>query len=121
MDSKLHRAQQVREEYMFVLVSKKTGAIFGAKNHRVKSEFETERSAKAAMTRYEKKFTVNPYGRMVFKKSNYTITPYADYVEPEVQISYMNKYDGSGPYTDVIGINSVGTCVDPRTETYWTM
>ena len=106
---------------MFVLVNNETGAIFGAKNYRVKSEFETERSAKAAATRYEKKFTENEYGRIVFKKSDYTVTPYADYVEPQVTITYNNKYDGSGPYTDTIGINSVGTCTDPRTETYWSM
>ena len=106
---------------MFVLVSKKTGAIFGAKSYRTTSQFKTERAAKAAMTRYEKKFGENPYGRMVFKKDNYTITDYADYTEPQISISYMNKYDGSGPYTGTIGINSVGTCTDPRTETYWTM
>ena len=106
---------------MFVLVSKRTGAIFGAKSYHIKSEFSSERSARAAMTRYEKKFGENPYGRMVFKKDNYTITDYADYTEPQISISYMNKYDGSGPYTTTIGINSLGTCTDPRTETYWTM
>ena len=106
---------------MFVLVNNKTGAIFGAKTFRIKSEFESERSAKAAATRYEKKFTDNPYGRVVFKKENYTVTPYSDYVEPQVEITYNNKYDGSGPYTSTIGINSVGTCTDPRTETYWSM
>lgn len=106
---------------MFVLVNNKTGGIFGAKSYRIKSEFNTLRSAKAAATRYEKQFGENPYGRIVFRKSDYTITDYADYVEPKVTITYNNKYDGSGPYTDVIGINSVGTCTDPRTETYWTM
>ena len=106
---------------MFVLVNNKTGAIFGAKNFRIKSEFDSERSAKAAATRYEKKFSENPYGRIVFKKSEYTITDYADYMEPIVQIEFTNKYDGSGPHTTSIGINSVGTCTDPRTETYWSM
>ena len=37
---------------MFVLVNNSTGAIFGAKSHYIKSEFESERSAKAAATRY---------------------------------------------------------------------
>ena len=106
---------------MFVLVSKKTGAIFGAKTHRIKSEFESERSAKAAATRYEKKFTENPYGRMVFKKDNYVITEYADYTEPQVTYTYTNKYDGSGPHTHTIGINDVGTCLDKRMEVHWTM
>ena len=106
---------------MFVLVNNKTGAIFGAKSHRIRSEFDSERSAKAAATRYEKKYTENPYGRIVFRKSEYTVTDYAEYSEPLVHITYNNKYDGSGPYTGTIGINSVGTCTDPRTETYWTM
>ena len=106
---------------MFVLVNNKTGAIFGAKSYHIKSEFDTERSAKAAATRYEKKFSENPYGRIVFRKSDYTVTDYADYSEPTVEIVFRNKYDGSGPYTSTIGINSVGTCTDPRTETYWTM
>ena len=106
---------------MFVLVNNKTGAIFGAKSFRIKSEFGSERSAKAAATRYEKKYTENPYGRIVFKKDNYTVTDYAEYSEPEVSITYNNKYDGSGPYTGTIGVNSVGTCTDPRTETYWSM
>ena len=106
---------------MFVLVNNESGAIFGAKTFRIKSEFESERSARAAATRYEKKFSENESGRIVFKKSDYTVTPYSEYQEPLVDITYNNKYDGSGPYTDTIGINSVGTCTDPRTETYWTM
>ena len=106
---------------MFVLVNNKTGAIFGAKSYTIKSEFDSERSARAAATRYEKKFTENPYGRIVFKKSEYTITDYSDYVEPILSIEFTNLYDGSGPHTTTIGINDAGTCVDPRTETYWTM
>ena len=35
---------------MFVLVNNKTGAIFGAKSYRIKSQFDSERSAKAAAT-----------------------------------------------------------------------
>ena len=106
---------------MFVLVNNKTGAIFGAKSFNIKSEFDSERSAKAAATRYEKKFTENPYGRIVFKKSEYTVTDYSDYVEPILSIEFTNKYDGSGPHTTTIGINSVGTGTDPRCETYWSM
>ena len=116
-----HPMPTLREENMFVLVNNSTGAIFGAKSHYIKSEFDSERSAKAAATRYEKKFTPNSNGRIVFKKSDYSIYDYATYVEPQVEITYTNKYDGSGPYTSTIGINSVGTCTDPRTETYWTM
>ena len=106
---------------MFVLVSNKDGSIFGDKSYHIKSYFVSERAAKSAATRYEKKFTENESGRIVFKKDNYTVTDYAEYSEPQVEITYNNKYDGSGPYTSTIGINSVGTCTDPRTETYWTM
>jgi len=106
---------------MYILENKQTGAQFGAKSFYTKSEFKTVGAAKAAMTRYEKEFGPNPYGRIVFKKDDYKITAWEDYVEPKVTITYNNKYDGSGPYTDTIGINSVGTCTDPRTETYWSM
>ena len=106
---------------MYILENKQTGAIFGAKSYSVKSQFETPASAKAAATRYEKKFTPNPHGRMVFKKSDYKVTAYNDYVEPNVEITFTNLHDGSGPHTTTIGLNDVGTCVDPRRETYWAM
>ena len=105
---------------MFVLVNNSTGAIFGAKSHYIKSEFESERSARAAATRYQKKFTPNSNGRIVFKKSDYSIYDLATYTEPQVEITYTNKWDGSGPYTSTIGINSVGTHMDPLCESHYT-
>ena len=106
---------------MYILKNKTDGSIFGAKTFSIKSQFATARSAKAAMTRDAKQFTANDYGRIVFDRDNYSVTDIADYVEPSVTIQFKNLHDGSGPHTTDIGINSVGTCVDPRTETYWSM
>jgi hypothetical protein len=106
---------------MYILENKETGAIFGAKSYSVKSQFKTVASAKAAATRYEKEFTPNPSGRIVFTKDAYKVTDYSDYVEPNVEITFTNLHDGSGPHTTTIGLNDVGTCVDPRRETYWAM
>ena len=105
---------------MFVLVNNKTGAIFGAKTFRIKSEFESERSAKAAATRYEKKFSDTEYGGYNFDKSDHTVTHIDDYVEPQVTITRVLPGTGKES-TYTIGINSVGTCTDPGTETYWSM
>ena len=106
---------------MYILENIKDGSIFGAKTYRVKSQFATVSSAKAAATRYAKEFTDNEHGRIVFNKSDYKITDINSYVEPTVTIQFKNLHDGSGPHTTDIGINDVGTCVDPRRETYWSM
>jgi hypothetical protein len=104
---------------MFVLVNKITGAIFGANTFSIKSQFASERSAKAAATRYAKEFTENPYGRIVFKKLAYKVVPLSEYVEPGVTVTYTDQYEGTGPHTRTIGINDVGTAVDPRSEAHW--
>ena len=104
---------------MFVLVNKVSGAIFGGNTFSIKSQFASERSAKAAATRYAKEFTENPYGRMVFNKSAHKIVPLAEYVEPTVTVTYTDQYSGTGPHTRSIGINDVGTGVDPRSEAHW--
>lgn len=101
--------------FMYILENKESGRVFGAKSFYIKSQFSTVASAKAAMTRYEKKYSD------IFKKDEHKVTSWNDYVEPEVEISFTNLHDGSGPHTTTIGLNSVGTCVDPRTETYWAM
>ena len=105
---------------MFVLVSNKDGSIFGDKSYRIKSHFETERSAKAAATRYERKFSDTEYGGYNFDKSDHTVTHIDDYVEPQVTITKVLRGTGKES-TYTIGINSVGTCTDPGTETYWSM
>jgi len=105
---------------MFVLVNNQDGSIFGAKTYSVKSQFATERSAKAAMTRYSKEYTDNEFGRITFDKTDYTVTEYSDYTEPQVTVT--KTIPGTGETkTYSIGINSVGTCTDPGTETYWSM
>lgn len=106
---------------MYILENIKDGSIFGAKTYSVKSQFKTASSAKAAATRYAKEYCANEFGRVVFDKANYKITDINSYVEPTVTIQFKNLHDGSGPHTTDIGINDVGTCVDPRTETYWSM
>ena len=105
---------------MFVLVNNTDGSIFGDKSYHIKSHFETERSAKAAATRYEKKFSDTEYGGYNFDKSNHTVTHIDDYVEPQVTVT--KTIPGTGETkTYSIGINSVGTCTDPGTGTYWSM
>ena len=104
----------------FVLESIVDGSIFGEKSHYIKSLFKSEAAAKAAMTRYAKKFGENPYGRTVFKPENYKVTDIGEYVEP--QVTRTKRFPGTGETrTYTIGINSVGTCTDPATETYWSM
>ena len=105
---------------MYILENIKDGSIFGAKSLSIKSEFASESSAKAAMTRYAKQFTDNPYGRIVFNKDDYKVSLVLDYVEP--QVTQTRTQPGTGEtVTYTMGINSVGTCVDPGTETYWSM
>ncbi|MBM37880.1 MAG: hypothetical protein CMO97_02290 [Woeseia sp.] len=105
---------------MYILENVKDGSIFGAKTYSIKSQFASESSAKAAMTRYAKQFTDNPYGRIVFNRDDYKVSLMLDYVEP--QVTQTKRMPGTGEtVTYTIGINSVGTCVDPSTETYWSM
>jgi len=105
---------------MYILENKTNGSVFGAKSYYIKSEFSTAAAAKAAMTRYAKKFGENDYGRTVFNPENYKVTAWADYNEP--QVTRTARFPGTGEEkTYTIGINSVGTCVDPATETYWSM
>lgn len=104
---------------MFVLVNKITNAIFGGNTFSIRSQFASERAAKAAATRYAKEFAENPYGRIVFNQSAYKVMPYSEYVEPTVTVTYTDQYEGTGPHTRTIGINDVGTGVDPRCETHW--
>tara|TARA_B100001287_G_scaffold246038_1_gene223753 strand:- start:98 stop:415 length:318 start_codon:yes stop_codon:yes gene_type:complete len=104
---------------MFVLVSNKDGSIFGDKSYYIKSYFNTERSAKAAATRYEKKFTENEYGRIVFDKRDYTVTDLDEYSEPQITRTGRSPYDGR-EITVTIGINSVGTHMDPLCESHYT-
>ena len=105
---------------MFVIVNNTDGSIFGDKSYHIKSYFETERSAKAAATRYEKKFSDTEYGGYNFDKSGHTVTHIDDYVEPQVTLTRVLPGTGKES-TYTIGINSVGTCTDPGTETYWSM
>ena len=52
--------------------------------------------------------------------NNYTVVAVDDYVEP--QITRTGIAPGTGKkITVTLGINEVGTCVDPLTETYWSM
>ena len=55
-----------------------------------------------------------------FDPNNYEIVAVEDYQEPQVTITYKNMWDGSGPYTRTIGLNDVGTNLDPRSESHWT-
>ena len=99
---------------MFILENKTDGSYFGAKSFYIKSEFSTEAAAKAAKTRYTKKYAD------VFDADNFKVTAYEDYVEP--QITRTKSFPGTGETrTYTIGINSIGTCTDPATETYWSM
>ena len=112
--------QGVNNMVGFVLENIENGSIFGEKSYYIKSLFKSPASAKAAMTRYAKKFGENPYGRTVFKPENYKITDINHYVEPQVTLT--KRFPGTGETrTYTIGINSVGTCTDPATETYWSM
>ena len=104
---------------MFVLVNNTDGTIFGDRSYHIKSYFNTERSARAAATRYEKKFTENEFGRIVFKKDLYTVTDLDDYSEPQVTRTGRSPYNGN-EITVTIGINSVGTHMDPLCESHYT-
>ena len=99
---------------MYILENKQDGSYFGAKSFYIKSEFTTEAAAKAAKTRYTKKYAD------VFIADNFKVTDLNDYVEP--QITRTKSFPGTGETkTYTIGINSIGTCTDPATETYWSM
>ena len=99
---------------MFILQNIQDGSYFGAKSFYIKSEFKSVASAKAAMTRYAKKHAD------VFDPNNFVITDLNTYVEP--QITRTKVLPGTGEErTYTICINSVGTCTDPGTETYWSM
>ena len=104
---------------MFVLVSNKDGSIFGDKSYYIKSYFKSERAAKAAMTRYEKKFSDTEYGGYNFDKSDYTVTDLDEYSEPQVTRTGRSPYNGN-TITVTIGINSVGTHMDPLCESHYT-
>lgn len=55
-----------------------------------------------------------------FDKDNFKIVAVDDYVEP--QVTRTGIAPGTGKkITVTLGINEVGTCVDPLTETYWSM
>ena len=99
---------------MYILENKLDGSIFGAKSYSVKDMFSTPASAKAAMTRYAKKYSD------IFDASEYMVSDYDSYVEP--QVTKTARLPGTGEIkTYTIGINSVGGCTDPGTETYWSM
>jgi len=99
---------------MYILENKTDGSYFGAKSFYIKSEFSTQAAAKAAKTRYTKKYAD------IFNADNFKVTAYEDYVEP--QITRTKRFPGTGEErTYTIGINSIGTCTDPATETYWSM
>lgn len=99
---------------MYILENKTDGSYFGAKSFYIKSEFSTEAAAKAAKTRYAKKHAD------VFDADNFEVVSLDSYVEP--QITRTKRFPGTGEErTYTIGINSIGTCTDPATETYWSM
>ena len=103
---------------MYILENKLDGSVFGAKSFYIKSEFKSVAAAKAALTRYTKKYADHDY--IKFDADDYMITAWADYDEP--QVTRTARFPGTGEQrTYTIGINSVGTCVDPATETYWSM
>ena len=103
---------------MYILENKTNGSVFGAKSYYIKSEFSTPAAAKAALTRYTKKYADHSY--IKFDPENFKVTAWADYDEP--QVTRTARFPGTGEErTYTIGINSVGTCVDPATETYWSM
>ena len=62
---------------MFILENKTDGSYFGAKSFYIKSEFSTEAAAKAAKTRYTKKYAD------VFDADN-SLLLLADYVEHQI-------------------------------------
>ena len=103
---------------MYILENKTDGSYFGAKSFYIKSEFSTAAAAKAALTRYTKKYADHDY--IKFDPENFKVTAYEDYNEP--QITRTKRFPGTGEErTYTIGINSIGTCTDPATETYWSM
>ena len=102
---------------MFALRNINNGALFGARSFYIKSEFATESAAKAALTRYAKKYGGN---NGLFEASEHEVVALGEYVEP--QVTKTARIPGTGETkTYTIGINSVGTCTDPGTETYWSM
>jgi len=55
-----------------------------------------------------------------FDVNNYEVVAVADYVEP--QVTRTGIAPGTGKQITVtMGINEVGGCCDPLTETYWSM
>ena len=98
---------------MYILENKQDGSMLFAKSYSETRNWETAPAAKAALTRASKKFDF-------INKEDYVVSAYADYNEPEVTIT--KRLPGTGEMsTYSIGINSVGTCTDPSTETYWSM
>ena len=55
-----------------------------------------------------------------FDRDNYEVVAVEDYVEP--QVTRTGIAPGTGKeITVTMGINEVGGCTDPLTETYWSM
>jgi len=55
-----------------------------------------------------------------FDRDNYEVVAVEDYVEP--QVTRTGIAPGTGKeITITMGINEVGGCTDPLTETYWSM
>ena len=55
-----------------------------------------------------------------FDRDNYEVVSIEDYVEP--QVTRTGIAPGTGKkITVTMGINEVGGCTDPLTETYWSM
>ena len=98
----------------YAIKNTETGALFGAKSFYITSEFASESAAKAAITRYSKKHSD------IFDAELHEVVLLSEYVEP--QVTQTRTQPGTGEtVTYTMGINSVCTCVDPGTETYWSM
>ena len=55
-----------------------------------------------------------------FDRDNFEVVAVDDYVEP--QVTRTGRAPGTGKeITITMGINEVGGCTDPLTETYWSM
>lgn len=55
-----------------------------------------------------------------FDKNNFEVVAVSDYVEPQITRTGRRPYDGK-EITVTMGINEIGGCTDPLTETYWSM
>jgi len=97
----------------YVIYEKSTTYIFYADRKRwYNATYETMAAAKAAMTRSIKKGTIkNP--------DEYAIADKAEF-HNSIEKKVVKKNLISGEEMEPMGVNTPG-CIDPSTETYWSM